>query len=170
MPNPTCTVPGCVKPARSPKAPLCPMHYHRQYRHGSVDVVSTGKDAGTRKPRKYRRLRATGHPVADRNGMAYEHRYVLFEMTKDADVTCHWCGMGLDWAKRKTDAECVHVDHLNGVTDDNRPENLAPSCRGCNVARGVQERSDALRELGWWSKNDTIESLSNGGRKARIVT
>lgn len=28
----TCSVDGCLKPARSKSATLCPMHYHRQYR------------------------------------------------------------------------------------------------------------------------------------------
>lgn len=170
MSNPTCTVPGCVKPARTKVAELCPMHYHRWYRHGSVDKVSTGKTYGTRKPRKYKRIRATGHPVADSNGNAYEHRYVLFEATKGLDIRCHWCSTALDWGKRKGDPECVHVDHLNGVTDDNRPENLTPSCRTCNVTRGLQERSEALRALGWWSGNDTIAHLAGTKRLPLIAS
>lgn len=34
MPNPTCTIDGCDKPARSPAADWCPKHYQRWYRHG----------------------------------------------------------------------------------------------------------------------------------------
>lgn len=34
---PTCNVDACDKRARSRKADLCPMHYHRQYRYGSLN-------------------------------------------------------------------------------------------------------------------------------------
>lgn len=33
-----CSVSGCDKPARSPVSDLCPMHYHRKWRHGDVGV------------------------------------------------------------------------------------------------------------------------------------
>lgn len=51
----------------------------------------------------------------------------------------------------------------------NRLENLVPSCRRCNTARALQAKSDRLRELGWWSNNDTIARLAEG-RKPRIST
>ena len=34
MPNRTCSIDGCTKPARTKSAELCPMHYHRWYRYG----------------------------------------------------------------------------------------------------------------------------------------
>lgn len=41
-----CTVDGCEKNARSRSASLCPMHYHRQYRYGTLqrttDLVQQG--------------------------------------------------------------------------------------------------------------------------------
>lgn len=42
----TCQVEGCNKPARSRVASMCPMHYHRQYRYGTLrrtsDLVREG--------------------------------------------------------------------------------------------------------------------------------
>ena len=60
------------------------------------------------------------------------------------------------------------IDHINGDGGDNRPENLVPSCRGCNTARGLQRRSDMLRAEGFWSGSDTVAALRNPGRRARI--
>lgn len=36
MTNPTCSIDGCVKPARTKSAALCKMHYHREYRNGAA--------------------------------------------------------------------------------------------------------------------------------------
>lgn len=49
-----CDVDGCGKPARSLTAELCPMHYHRQYRYGTLERTSTlvarGERQTTRPP------------------------------------------------------------------------------------------------------------------------
>lgn len=37
----TCTVEECEKPARSRTAKLCPMHYHRLYRYGTLERTTT---------------------------------------------------------------------------------------------------------------------------------
>lgn len=39
-PRKPCDIEGCVKPARSLSAALCPMHYHRVYRNGSLDKLT----------------------------------------------------------------------------------------------------------------------------------
>ena len=38
MEQPTCKAPGCNELARSRKADLCAMHYHRVYRHGTLGI------------------------------------------------------------------------------------------------------------------------------------
>ncbi|GAA1148512.1 hypothetical protein GCM10009651_36460 [Microbacterium natoriense] len=35
-----CSILDCAKPARSRVATLCPMHYHRQYRYGTLDRIT----------------------------------------------------------------------------------------------------------------------------------
>lgn len=39
MAKPTCTVPDCEKPLRSSGTAYCAMHYHRLYRHGSLEPL-----------------------------------------------------------------------------------------------------------------------------------
>jgi len=153
--NPTCTVTDCDKPARSPRASLCPMHYHRQYRHGDVDRVSTGERTFVR---RYKRKSAKGHPLVNRNGTAYVHRIVLYDAIGPGPHPCHWCSVDLHWLP-EPGQEGLHVDHLDGVGDNNALDNLVASCKRCNSARGVKARRDALAALGFWSNHDTIAAM-----------
>lgn len=165
MRKPTCTVAGCDKPSRNKdSAALCPMHYHRQYRHGDVETVATGLK--TVAGRRYRYVRADGHPLADKDGRTYEHRVVLYDHLGPGPHPCHWCGKDVDWVA-KGDPRCLMPDHLNGDGADNEITNLVPSCGTCNSARAAQSRSDLLRSRGWWSGNDTVARLS-GGRRDRV--
>ena len=161
----TCTLPDCTKPARSALADWCKMHYHRWYRHGSVEKVSVGVRTGS--PRRYRTVTAKGHPLAGKNGRAYEHRVVLYDQIGPGPHECHWCSALVEWAPKGTPGE-LQPDHINNDGGDNRPENLVPSCRGCNTARAKQYRSEVLREMGFWSHNDTVAGLSTPGRRDRI--
>jgi 5-methylcytosine-specific restriction endonuclease McrA len=162
-----CTAPGCSKQARSSKAEYCPMHYHRLYRHGSLDAVASSAGVRTGKGRRYRVTHDPSHPLAMRNGFVYVHRKVLYDTIGPGEHACHWCGTIVRWAPKGTRGILV-PDHLNGYGNDNRPENLVPSCMGCNTARGQQERSRALREAGFWSGVDTIAHLKSRGRRAQV--
>lgn len=164
----TCTLDGCDKPSRNLKSPaLCKMHYHRQYRHGAVDMVAHLSGVTASLGRRYRTVAAQGHPLAMANGRAYEHRVVLYDKIGAGVHACHWCGTEVEWVGKCEPRE-LQPDHLNNDGSDNRPENLVPSCRTCNTARGGQRRADALRAAGWWSEHDTIAALANGGRRAQI--
>lgn len=165
MPNPTCTRPDCTKPARSATAELCPMHYHRLYRHGDVNADMRTIKTGT--PRTYRRVRAKGHPLADKSGGVYEHRFVLFEEIGEGPHDCNWCGRSLDWHAPKGDRGSLTVDHLNGDKADNRLENLVPSCPPCNGARAQGDRRKALAQFGAWSRNDTVAGLKSPTQRRR---
>lgn len=168
MTQPTCILGDCDKPSRNPKsAALCPMHYHRQYRHGSTDKVAHESGITVSLGRRYRRISATNHPLADKSGGAYEHRVVLYDAIGTGPHPCHWCSAEVDWLP-KGDPRCLQVDHVNGDGADNRAANLVPSCGGCNTARALQARSEALRVAGWWSRNDTIAHLASGGRRPLV--
>ena len=143
------------------------MHYHRQYRHGSVDMVSTQSGITASLGRRYRTKYEPHHPLASKHGIVYVHRKVLYDEIGPGPHACHWCGAEIDWKPKGTPGE-LQPDHLNNDGADNRPENLVPSCRRCNTTRGSQRKADALRAAGWWSKRDTIAALKTHGRADRI--
>jgi len=166
MTDRTCTVPGCEKAPRSATADWCKMHYHRWYRHGTVDMLATRHHMGS--PRRYRTIAAKGHPLAGANGRAYEHRVVLFAMIGEGSHACHWCGTTVTWGPKGSPDE-LQPDHLNNDGADNRPANLVQSCRRCNTTRALQHRSDELRRIGFWSSNDTIAATRSQTRLPRIA-
>jgi len=164
-----CTVVGCDKPSRSNAPSMCPMHYHRWYRHGSTDRVSSASGLTASHGRRYRYISAAGHPLAGKSGRVYEHRKVLYDTIGPGQHPCHWCSATVEWLPKGQPGALV-VDHVNGYGDDNRPENLVPTCYSCNTTRALQARSKVLRQAGWWSHNDTIASLKQGGRRAPIAS
>ena len=163
----TCILDGCDKTARSAAPSLCPMHYHRQYRHGDVNALANTSGVTVSKGRRYRTARAPGHPLAGKSGVVYVHRMVLFDSIGPGVHACHWCNTAVEWAPKGHPRE-LQPDHLNGDGADNGIDNLVPSCRRCNTARAQQARSDALRAAGFWSGSDTIAGLRSGGRAARV--
>lgn len=135
------------------------MHYHRWYRHGDVRRVASKGSVSVSLGRRYRSVYKPRHPLATKNGKVYEHRMVLFDEIGPGPHACHWCETEVDWLP-KGDPRELQPDHLNDDGADNRIENLVPACRRCNALRGTQRRSDALREAGWWSNNDTVGNLA----------
>lgn len=108
--DPICCVEGCDEPHRTNG--YCQRHYMRVWKTGEPGPVGSTR---RRRPERvvsprdgYARVRAAGHPRADKSGMVLEH-VVVMETT---------LGRPVDWAA----GESVH--HINGVRDDNRPENL----------------------------------------------
>jgi hypothetical protein len=150
-----CAVPGCDKPARSPgKGSLCEMHYYRLRRTGSLEIIEKQKETQKRS-NGYTAITDKEHPLASKSGgMVYIHRKVLFDKIGWGPHKCHWCGAVVDWAPgEKTSRGALVVDRLNGKKDDNRIENLVPSCHGCNATRGLfqqwvrDHKEDALTLL-----------------------
>lgn len=149
-----CEVEGCTKPPRSSKAALCPMHYHRQYRHGNVSA-SARSGFVVQSQRRYRRVSAPGHPLAGQTGKVYAHRLALHEKIGPGEHPCHWCGKTVTW-QRGLSPTALIADHLNRDTSDNSPSNLVPACQRCNSGRGLTLRHEAIRQVGFWSGVDTI--------------
>src|SRR5215831_15271574 len=75
------------------------------------------------------------------------HRCVLFEKIGPGTHQCHWCGRRVVWRPgARTAIGALVVDHLDGVSQNNDPANLVPSCHRCNASRGRRNlvRDDEL--------------------------
>ena len=155
-----CEVEGCSKAARSNKASMCPMHYHRQYRHGitdkpQVDSVNLG--------RRYTSTYMPDHPLAMRNGKVYTHRLALYEKLGPGVHACHWCSQPIQWLPKGM-PHAINVDHLDNDGANNDPNNLVASCHPCNTHRGGMRTHAAYKEAGYWVK-DTVGNLKPEGRR-----
>jgi uncharacterized Zn-finger protein len=105
------------------------MHYARQYRNGSIERVEPWIPPDYEHEQGYILVHAPGHPLAKNGrGRVYEHRMVFFDLHGPGPHRCHWCSRWVRWEK-------LHVDHKDGARANNRPENLVPSCNGCNTNR-----------------------------------
>lgn len=129
--HPSCTVMGCCKKARSGAAKYCEMHYGRLRRNGGL-YIAMQRSPELVQSHGYIREYRPDHPLSDTEGYVYQHRRVLHDHCGDGPFNCHVCGAEQAW-------QTMDVDHLNGVKDDNRPENLAPACPKCN------------RDRAWWA-------------------
>lgn len=105
-----CSVDGCEEKHRC--GGYCQRHYMRVWKNGEpgpVESTRRWRPERVVSPRDgYARIRAADHPRADKAGMVLEHIVVMEQKL----------GRSLDWRA----GEQVH--HINGVKDDNRPENL----------------------------------------------
>ena len=82
-----------------------------------------------------------GHPLAIGRGIVAEHRYVLYEEIGPGPHPCYWCGTPRDWGGQTG----INVDHLDDDPLNNDPDNLVPSCCGCNrVGRRRLSRREGI--------------------------
>lgn len=136
--DPICTVEGCEAKHRSNG--YCQRHYMRFWKNGDpgpVESTRRWRPERVVSPRDgYARVRAHGHPRADKAGMVLEHIVVMEQKL----------GRPLDWQA----GEQAH--HINGVKDDNRPENLelwvTSQPRGQRVEDLVEWAQEILRRYG----------------------
>ena len=89
---------------------------------------SSGKPLATS---RYATESRPGHPMAWADGRVRVHRAVLYDEIGPGEHPCHRCGQMVAWQGRPP----LVVDHLDGNTWNNDPENLAPACDPCNRSR-----------------------------------
>lgn len=127
-----CDLDGCEKP--SPGMPFCPMHRERLRRNGTFE-----RQAPSRRHTHsmgYYLVKRSGHPTANGQGWAYEHRVILFDAIGPGWHPCHHCGMQVSWELTYPESvDALVVDHLDEDRANNHLENLVPSCNPCNFAR-----------------------------------
>jgi hypothetical protein len=164
-----CEVDDCGKPTRSRSAALCAMHYHRQYRHGSVDTVLAGTRSNPANASRYVTVYTPDHRIKPGGGMVHRGRLALWDAIGEGPHACHWCGVEVRWMVVKgvgTSSRTpgyLSVDHLDEDRANDDPSNLAPACMPCNTDRAAALKHQRLRAQGFWSANDT----QRGRRAAR---
>lgn len=115
---------------------------------------------------RYRRVKAPGHPLADKDGMVRVHRRALYDKIGPGEHACHWCGRPVAWDGVGIGRLCV--DHIDGDRWNNDPANLVPSCRRCNTKRA--ERADFLTHCSEgheFTPENTYDRPDGGGRQCR---
>lgn len=132
-----CQAPSCENLANRKKYQICEKHYGRIRRGNSFHLCSRKEKLVN--PAGYVWVLSNNHPIAGNNYRMYEHRKVLYEHLGESDINCFSCGCHLTW-------DILHVDHINNVVNDNRIENLRPSCGTCNRARGIDKMRNTMNK------------------------
>ena len=123
-----CKVDCCKRDAVYKQQQVCQMHYFRFMRNGTYSLTRTRKKR-IENPAGYQKIYLPGHPLANSDSYAYEHRVVVYSKHGEALPDCPGCGKKITW-------ENCHIDHIDCDVKNNNPSNLRPVCRGCNVFRG----------------------------------
>lgn len=138
----TCSVDGCDALANRIGAGFCEKHYFRMRRNGTTDrrqpKVKISHSHG------YVLVYAPNHPLSigkPSGTRIYEHRMKFYDAYGYGDHKCNWCEASVTFNE-------MHVDHLNAIRDDNRPENLVASCPDCNMSRGLDKMKKTMQERG----------------------
>lgn len=131
-----CKFEGCTDKVKS--RGWCQKHYIRWWKH--QDPAYTRKRMEQWNSHGYWMESCPDHPLADKQGMIFVHRRVLYDALGQGPHPCHECGQPLEWGSE------LHVDHLNEDKGDNRLSNLAPACPPCNRLRSAILRRDERRK------------------------
>lgn len=157
-----CRVDGCERDAQYKTAQLCQMHYFRIWRNGSLEKKEISRALRYITPNGYVNLYMPDHPLANRGGCVFEHRFVMWPIVGPDCRPCELCGKPQTWAT-------CHVDHKDEDRMNNSPDNLRILCRGCNVKRGFRPQSHANRSrVGLIEFEGRIDTATNWARDPRV--
>lgn len=122
--TPVCAVANCSSPVRCKS--YCSSHYNKWRRWGTPTPSPRPKPKHTKRDRNgYVMVKAPNSPMAMRNGYVPEHRLVMAQVI----------GRAL--------SKYENVHHINGIRDDNRPENLS-----CGTLINRQGNASPTRLIG----------------------
>lgn len=120
--------------------------------------VGMRKPDDQKKPGTYRTIYDANHPLVTARGSVSEHRMVLYEKIGSGSHQCHWCSKIISWMPGNANRPgSLIADHLSGDKGDNRPENLVPSCHGCNIHRDRRVSPEELHVTNSKGKKDRAE-------------
>lgn len=158
-----CSAPDCSDRVRSVGTPYCEMHYGRLRRSGTLGLRHVPDRRGH--SHGYVLLYAPNHALRRASHpYVYEHRVVYHDVHGDGPFRCHWCAAEVTW-------DMMHIDHVNGVKDDNQPGNLVASCAICNQQRGKEKmrRTMCERHGVWLEFNGERRILKDWARLLGIT-
>jgi len=130
----TCRIEGCERPHRN-RDSLCAGHRSCMDRQGNVAADVPLRSVSSPYKNGYLMGYDPSHPLAQADGRVRVHRKVLYDAIGPGQHACHWCGSPITWDISSPTSGGLETDHVNGSKSDNRPENLVPSCKRCNVKR-----------------------------------
>ena len=140
-----CKVDACDSAATRVSWGLCEKHHARYRRNGTTDKKSAVKEGSlVHCGGGYLLVYAPNHPLkTGHSPRVYEHRMVYYEHHGEGPFNCYHCGKHQSW-------DTMHVDHLDGDTQNNEITNLVCSCPTCNQKRGRWKMRRTHQEKSKW--------------------
>lgn len=138
-----CCVNDCGREAHYKQAGLCQLHYHRQRRNGTTELVQRPRKLFYVNDCGYESRYEPAHPLANKSGTVYVNRAVLYDKIGPGPMECALCGVGLTW-------KTCRADHIDEDVRNNSPENIRPLCNRCNTWRSMPAPAE-------WNRTHVIE-------------
>lgn len=125
--------------------PVITRHANRPGRFCSRDCYNAAGRPQRKAAVKHRLTRAPEHPIAPPSGTVAVSRVVLYDKIGPGEQCCHWCGQSIHWTTGRA-IDAIVADHLDHDPTNDSPDNLVPSCNGCNGHRRKAGDSKRIQE------------------------